>query len=135
LRAESGPRAISWPTIVRWPTAGRKEVMEVLVVPSQILEQRRSSVARGFPSDSLNVAPRDADISKLTVIQAVQLTKTLIISPPDPKHSNQASDKIHGCLLSSVAVFAPNCLFSIQMKTTGHKEEGLLLRYSYSPSA
>jgi hypothetical protein len=68
----------------------------MLVASSRILERRRSSAVRAFPRDPLNIAPRDADISELTVIQAVQLTKTFVISPPDAKHSNQASDKIHG---------------------------------------
>ena len=40
----------------------------------------RSSAARAFPRDPLNVALRDADISKLEVVQAVQLTKTFIVS-------------------------------------------------------
>jgi hypothetical protein len=69
--------------------------------------RRHSSAARAFPRDPLNVAPRDANISELTVIQAVQLTKTFIVSPPHPKHSNQARDEIHGYPLCFMAVFAP----------------------------
>ena len=64
----------------------------MIVLYARILGRRRSSAARPFPRDPLNVAPRDADISKLTVVQAVQLTKTFIVPTPDPKHPNHAND-------------------------------------------
>ena len=71
---------------------------KVLFVRRDIGTARRSA-ARAFPRDPLNVAPRDADISELTVIQLVQLTKILIVSTPNSKHSNHATDQIHNYLL------------------------------------
>jgi hypothetical protein len=59
-----------------------------VLVAARILGQRRSSAARAFPRNPLNVAPRDADIGKLAVVQAVRLTKISIIPTPDPKHAN-----------------------------------------------
>jgi hypothetical protein len=59
-----------------------------VLVAARILGQRRSSAARAFPRNPLNVAPRDADIGKLAVVQAVQLTKIFIILTPDPKRPN-----------------------------------------------
>jgi hypothetical protein len=66
----------------------------------------KSSDARGFPSDPLNVATRDADIGQLAFVQAIQLAKTFVVPTPNPKHPNQARDEIHSCLLFRAAVSA-----------------------------